>query len=139
MALNTAETLEGKKGFDVDLQYGKHFEHLIDDIFSGKCTAEVKTERDKWVGYGNIAVELEYRGKPSGLTRTESDIWVHNLAFNGELVGSFMIPVPVMRRIVDKMIEDKVARVTNGGDYFRSKLALLPIAEIMNYVRGECR
>lgn len=138
MGLNKATTVAGMKGFDVDLKFGKHFEHLMDDIFSGVYKAEVKTERDQWVGYGNIAIETECNGKPSGLTSTDADLWIHNLSYKGELMGSFIIPVDVMRSITEKMVEDKVARVTKGGDGWRSKLALLPIAEIMNYVRKEC-
>ena len=138
MGLNKATHLEGMKGFDVDLKFGKHFEHLMDDIFSGKYTAEVKTERDQWVKYGNIAIELECNGKPSGLTRTESDLWIHNLSFKGDLMGSFIIPVDVLRNVTEAMVNDKVARVTKGGDGFRSKLALLPITRIMDYVQKEC-
>ena len=139
MPLNDAKTLEGMKGWDVDLKFGKHFEEMIDDIFTGKHKAEIKTERDQWVGYGNLAIELEHNGKPSGLTRTESDVWIHNLAFKGKLMGSFLIPVDVLRSITEKMIEDKVARVTKGGDGWKSKLALLPINRILEYVQKECK
>lgn len=134
MALNKAKDYAGMKGFDVDLQFGKHFEELLDDIFSGVHKAEVKTERDKWVGYGNIVIETEYKDKPSGLTSTEADIWIHNLALDGELVCSIMIPVERLRQVTDAMVKDKVARVTKGGDGWKSKLALLPLSRFFEYI-----
>lgn len=138
MALNNAKDLHTLKKFDVDLQFGQEFEGLIDNIFSGADTAEIKTERGQWVKYGNIAIELECSGKPSGLTSTEASWWIHNLSYKGELMGSFILPVDVLRKVTDAMIEDKVARVTKGGDGYRSKLALLPITRIMDYVQKEC-
>lgn len=135
MGLNKAKDLEGMKGFDVDLQFGKHFEGLMDDVFKGVHKSEVKTERDQWIGYGNMVVETASNGKPSGLTRTESDLWLHNFSYKGELIFTLMVPVDRLRRTVDKMVEDKVARVTKGGDGWRSTLALLPLDEILTYLK----
>ena len=134
MPLNPAKHIEGMKGFDVDLKFGKHFEHLMDDIFSGVYKAEVKTERDQWVKYGNLAIELSCNNKASGLSRTEADIWLHNLSVKGELIASILVPVDVFREVVHKMVEDKVARVTKGGDGWRSELALIPIKTVMEYI-----
>ena len=135
MGLNKAKDLAGMRGFDVDLKYGKHFEELIDDIFSGVYQAEVKTERDKWVGYGNMVVEVAYKGSPSGLSTTTSDVWVHCFAAKGELVFALMIPSDVLREIVRKMEEDGVSRNTNGGDGWKSNLELLPIEKVVGYLR----
>jgi hypothetical protein len=133
MALNKAKTLEGMKGWDVDLAFGKHFEELMDDIFSGKHKMEVKTERDKWVGYGNMVVETEHNGKPSGLTRTTADLWCHNLAYKGELVCSIIIPVERLKQVV-KLAEEDGARVVKGGDGWKSKLTLVPLRSFFDYI-----
>lgn len=133
MGLNKAKDLEGMKGFDVDLQFGKHFEEMIDDIFKGVHTSEIKTERDQWVGYGNMVVETAHRDKPSGLTRTESDLWIHNFAYKGELVFSIMTPVERLKQVVELMAEDKVSRKTKGGDGWKSELHLLPLAQLLQY------
>ena len=138
MALNDAKTLEGMKGFDLDLKFGKHFEELIDDVFSGVTKAEIKTERDQWVKYGNLAIEIEHRDKPSGLSRTDAEIWVHNLSYKGKLMGAFMIPTDVLKDIVDKAVKNKEARVTNGGDKWASKLVLLPITQLLDFIKREC-
>ena len=139
MALNKAKDYEGKKGFDVDLEFGQHFEQLVDDLFCGRIKAEVKTERDKWKYYGNIVIELEYNGKPSGLTSTEAEIWVHLLSDEGRLVGGFILEVEVLRKIVKKMRANKIGRVTKGGDGYRSKLFLLPIDRLNEYIIKEAK
>jgi len=133
MGLNKAKDLEGMKGFDVDLQFGKHFEEMIDDIFKGVHTSEVKTERDQWVGYGNMVVETAHKDKPSGLTRTEADLWIHNFAYKGELIFSIMTPVSRLRQVVELMSKDKVSRKTKGGDGWKSELHLLPLAKLLQY------
>ena len=137
--LNKHTTLKGKRGFDVDLEFGKHFEELMDDIFSGVHKAEVKTERDQWLATGNIAIETHYGGNPSGLTSTLSDIWIHNLSLDGELVASIIIPVDRLRKIVEKMKQDKVGKTINGGDGWRSKLFLLPLDSLFKYIKGEAK
>ena len=45
-----------------------------------KNKIEVKTERDWWFKTGNIAIEVECNGKPSGIMATKADYWVHILA-----------------------------------------------------------
>lgn len=134
MPLNKATTLEGMKGFDVDLKFGKHFEQVIDDIFTGVTTAEVKTERDKWVNYGNIVIETAYKGKPSGLERTESDVWIHNLSVKGELIASIIIPVPILKQVVHDMQKAGETKETKGGDGWNSKLTLLPLSKLFDYL-----
>ncbi len=137
MPLNKATDLEGLRGFDVDLKYGKHFEELIDDIFSGVYKAEVKTERDKWMGYRNMVIETAYKGSPSGLSTTTSDVWVHSFASKGELIFSLLIPTDILRNVVEKMEEDGTSRNTKGGDGWKSQLELLPLDQIMTYLIAE--
>jgi len=136
MPLNPATDLEGMRGWDVCLNFGKHFEGEVDKMFDGRTKVEIKTEVDKWKQYGNIVIELEYNGKPSGLTATEAEVWIHLLTYKGHLVGGFIFPVDVLRKIVKKMLEDSVGRVTKGGDGYKSKLFLMPISQINNYLKG---
>ena len=133
MALNKAKTIEGMKGWDVDLQFGKHFEELMDDIFKGVHKSEIKTERDKWIGYGNMVIETEHNGKPSGLTSTTADLWIHNFAYKGELIFSLMVPVDRLRKAVTIAVEDG-ARVVKGGDGWKSKLTLMPLDNFIKYM-----
>ena len=57
--------------FDLDLEYGQIREKRVADLLKGS-KVEIKTERAWWRKTGNIAIEYEYRNKPSGIDKTES-------------------------------------------------------------------
>ena len=57
---------KNQKKFDLDLQYGKVREKKIAEMLENK-KIEVKSERDIWQKTGNIAIEYECYGKPSGI------------------------------------------------------------------------
>ena len=113
--------------FDIDLKYGKDRENSIEKILKeGKL--EVKTERDWWFKTGNIAIEVECNGKPSGITATKSDYWVHILANGDKDYCRLIFDVSTVKRLVKKYIN----KIKNGGDGFRSRFVLVPLAEIFD-------
>ena len=59
-------TKKDRKKFDIDLQYGTIKEEKIIDMFVNK-KIEVKSERGMWMKTGNICIEYESYGKPSGI------------------------------------------------------------------------
>ena len=130
MSLNKSKNLEGMRKFDVDLEFGKHWEEHIDEVFSGAKTCEVKTERDKWASTGNICIEIESYGKPSGLTSTEADLWVHNLVKDNELCCSLVFNTDKLRKIMEEMKPFTVM----GGDYKASKLYLVNIEKLLQAI-----
>ena len=83
--------MNNDKRFDIDLQYGQVFERKVADMLQNK-KIEVKTERDMWKSTGNIVVEFESRGKPSGIASTEAEYWFHNLAIGEEIVMTLVFP-----------------------------------------------
>lgn len=111
--------------FDIDLEYGRIGELFVADLF-GRY-AEVKTERSKWKQTGNLYIEYESRGKPSGLITTEADMWIHLLDDGGTIVGGFIIPVPYLKRRIKELVEAGKCIVKPGGDDFTSQGWLLPI------------
>ena len=119
------------KQFDVDLEFGQHWEEHIDDLFKGVKTCEVKTERDKWAKTGNICIELESWGKPSGINATTSDIWVQNLVKDGELVASILIPTDMLKKILPTLPQ----RTVMGGDNNASKLHLVNLTKLMEALK----
>ena len=64
-------------------------EEFVSDVLEGNSKIEVKTERDIWKTTGNIAIEIRCDGKPSGLSTTESTVWIHLLAYKGVIEGGF--------------------------------------------------
>ena len=77
-------TKKDRKKFDIDLQYGTIKEEKIIDMFVNK-KIEVKSERGMWMKTGNICIEYESYGKPSGIITTEADFWFHNLCIDDNI------------------------------------------------------
>jgi hypothetical protein len=76
--------------FDVDLKFGNKHEKKIGKLLGLKADEiEVKTERDWWDKTGNICIEIERRGKPTGLSITKAKVWVHVLAKLKKLTNKF--------------------------------------------------
>ena len=93
------------------------------------CTIEVKSERNWWKKTGNIAIEYEYRGKPSGIYATKSDYWFHRLEEDKEEFCTLVFKTSTLKKIVDKY-KDKLTK--NVGDNKASKCVLIPIKEMFS-------
>ena len=120
--------MKGNKKFDIDLKYGQIREQKVKEMFS-KCQIEVKSERSWWKKTGNIAIEYEYRGKPSGIYATTSDYWFHRLEGDRDEFCTLVFKTSILKGIVDKY-KDKLTK--NVGDNKASKCVLIPIKDIFN-------
>jgi len=132
LSLNNSKDIKEMRKFDVDLEFGKQWEEHIDEMFSGAKKCEVKTERDKWASTGNICIEIESYGKPSGLTSTEAELWVHNLVKDGELCCSLVFNTDKLR----KTMEEMEPFVIMGGDNKASKLYLVKIEKLIRALQN---
>ena len=120
------------KGFDIDLKFGKMGEEFTQQVFEGNSKVEVKTERDIWEKTGNIAIEMRCKGKPSGISTTESDVWIHLLSVNSVIKGGFLFKVDQLKALIKKRHESGGLKIVMGGDDNASQMALLPIKELFN-------
>ena len=125
-------TEEYAKGFDLDLKFGKLGEDFVRDMQLGNEKIEVKTERDIWKTTGNIAIEIRYKGQPSGLSTTESNVWVHLLSYKGFIEGGFLFKVDLLKEKIKKLFNDGEVKMTMGGDDNLSQMVLLPIKELFS-------
>ena len=121
-------SVEDRKKFDIDLNYGEVREQLVADMLQNK-KIEVKSERDIWQKTGNIAVEYESYGKPSGIKATESDYWFHNLCMGDEVYPTLVFRTDVLRRIIDSL---DYTKSVNGGDHNASRMYLLNIQKLFS-------
>ena len=126
------------KNFDIDLDFGKITERKLAEAFEGKGKLEVKTERwqgkhTQWKKTKNIAIEVRCRGKLSGISTTEAELWIHMLDDGG---GGFILETEHLKNLLRKMRDEKRLRIVDGGDIEEgyekgvSKLALIPIDEV---------
>ena len=99
---NLEPSKEDRKKFDIDLEYGKVREQFVADMLQNK-KIEVKSERDKWQKTGNIAIEYESYGKPSGINATEADYWFHNLCIGDDVFCTLVFNVDNLKKKIDKL------------------------------------
>ena len=121
-------TKENRKKFDLDLKYGTVREDKLAEMLQDK-KIEVKSERSMWMKTGNIAIEYESWGKPSGIRATESDYWFHNLCVGDNEYCTLVFKTEVLRTIVYKL--DKFKTVY-GGDNNASKMFLINLQKLLS-------
>lgn len=123
--------LKELRKFDLDLGFGLKYEKSLANVLKmGKV--EVKTERDKWFKSRNIAIELSYYGKKSGLATTEAEWWAHILTLDNDIKGVILLPVKELKRIVKESVRKGCGRIVMGGDDEASEIALIPLKDIAN-------
>jgi hypothetical protein len=125
---NLEPKTEDRKKFDLDLEYGKVREQMVADMLQDK-KIEVKSERDVWQKTGNIAIEYECYGKPSGINATESDYWFHNLCIGDETFATIVFDTNSLKRIIANL-DSK--RSVSGGDNNAARMYLLNLQKLFS-------
>ena len=125
---NLEPSIKNRKKFDIDLEYGKVREQLVADMLQNK-KIEVKSERDVWQKTGNIAIEYECYGKPSGINATESDYWFHNLCVGDNEFCTLVFKTDVLKTIVDELDSFKTVC---GGDHNASRMFLVNLQKLFS-------
>tara|TARA_R110001583_G_scaffold53060_1_gene164111 strand:+ start:150 stop:578 length:429 start_codon:yes stop_codon:yes gene_type:complete len=125
---NLAPSKENRKKFDIDLEYGQVREQLVADMLQDK-KIEVKSERDMWQRTGNIAIEYESYGKPSGIDATESDYWFHNLCVGEDTFCTLVFNTESLKKIIGNL---DYKRSVSGGDNNASRMYLLNLQKLFS-------
>lgn len=108
--------------WDIDLKFGNNKESELVKIINGD-KLEVKADR-KAHNTGNIAVEIECYGKPSGISVSKAK----HYAFVLEHI-TLIIETERLR----SMLNNKDYWVVFGGDNNASKMVLIPIRDLIKY------
>ena len=120
--------------FDVDLKFGNKHEKKIGKLLGLKTEEiEVKTERDWWAKTGNICIEIERRGKPTGLSITKAKVWVHVLSKGDKQLLRLVIDVPVLKKLAEKF-KDNWKMV---GDRRETKAIMIPFNKIIYEITND--
>ena len=120
--------IHDRKKFDLDLKYGKIGEEKVAEmLLDGKI--EVKSEKDIWQKSGNLCIEYESYGKPSGIKATESDYWFHNLCIGDDIYATIVFRTDILRKIIDSL---DYVKTVSGGDHYASKMYLLNIQKLFS-------
>ena len=110
----------------VDRTEGKHNYDLEATTKGGRIiTVEVKTDL---VGHrtGNVGLEFEQNGKPSGIMTTESDMWVW---FVKGLNKIYYFDTETVRSFITKELYHDVKEIVNSRFY------LIRIEDILEYAK----
>ena len=132
---------QDRKKFDLDLKYGQVREKIVANMLQDK-KIEVKSERGMWLQTGNIAIEYESYGKPSGINATDSDYWFHNLCVGDQVFATLVFETKMLKKIINESINANQVRSVSGGDHNASKMYLLKLdklfsSDVIKTFRGE--
>lgn len=116
-----------KSKFDIDLQYGNMGEQMVAEVLL-KSKLECKRDRKTW-HTGNIAVEFESRGKPSGLATTEADWWVFIIEDESNHPMMLFVHVDKLKEICRTIYKQQGWNY--GGDDNTSKMVLVKLSELL--------
>ena len=119
-------TKEKMSKFDLDLKYGQIREDKIAEMFTDK-KIEVKSERGMWMKTGNICIEYQSYGKPSGIANTEADYWFHNLCIGDDIFCTLIFDVPKLKKLIEKL---DFKKSVSGGDHNASRMWLVSIQKL---------
>ncbi len=112
--------------FRYDLEVGQEGERIVDSIFKDKL---IEVKRDSWIHItGNIAIEYESRGKPSGIATTHADYWV--IIFSGEYRDNVMLILETNKLKEVARHYYKKGNIKAMGDNNTSLAVLIPINEM---------
>jgi hypothetical protein len=110
-----------RAGFDIDLKTFTPREDSFAAILGGDKTVEVKS--DQICQYtGNVFVEFEQYGKPSGIAVTSADYW----AFEYEQDCWLLVPTGKLKSVARLAYRQGLRR--NGGDNNNFTGVLIPIS-----------
>lgn len=113
-----------------DMLFGRIGEEFTRDLFEGNTKMEIKTERDIWKRTGNIAIEIRCKGRPSGISTTESSVWLQLLSYKGVIEGGFILKVDLLKDKIKKLQKSGNLKMVMGGDFNESQMVLLPIKDL---------
>lgn len=121
------------KNYTHDLKFGEMKEKELADILLNQ-EIEVKTDK-MFCKTGNVAVEYESRGKPSGISKTKAKYWVFILVDRDLKTESMvLIPTSRLKKIARRYL--KTDRDVHGGDLDEkgiptSRMILIPAVRLV--------
>ncbi len=118
--------------FDIQLSEAKAHEKRLADIFDHGSIEliEMKTENFQWERTGNICIEYRQNGKPSGISVTKAELWVHKLRRGDQTICYLMFPIDRLKELCREAHRRGHWR-DNAGDGGRFHVILLRLKDIL--------
>lgn len=129
---DAAITQNRDRKFDLQLSRALIDERRLANIFaSGKIEKiELKSETWQWEQTGNICIEYRCDGRPSGISTTEADVWVHELKRENATIVYLLFPIDRLKELCRAAIKAGRAR-SGAGDGGRFDVVILRLKDIL--------
>lgn len=134
---DTNNDINDTKYFDFELQAAeaKQAEDKLRKALAG-AKVELKTERGQWHEKGNIVIEYESHGKPSGLAATKADYWVHELrTHDDETLVYMMFPIPMLNRLCNELMDEGRHNWRPGGEGKKMEMILVNLSTLFDRLK----
>ena len=118
---------KARPNFDLDLKFGQEKENELQEILHCE-TIECKTDK-LCQKTGNIFVEFEDAGKPSGIAKTKSAYYAICLYKEERKKKQIWVLIPT--EILKKLMKNYP--VKSGGDNWEAKGHIIPKQDLLNY------
>jgi hypothetical protein len=137
--------------FKRDLEFGQTFEKKLVDILpntgailttgcfkeydlrlyqDGKeVRYEVKADR-RAINTGNMVIEYEYNGTPSGIATTTADFYAYFVVRPFDLYDLYIIPVQALKTLIEQR---QYKRMVRGGDGGMSRMHIIGLSLVEKY------
>ena len=117
---------KAKPQFDLDLKFGQQKENELRETIEGKV--ECKTDR-LCQKTGNVFIEIESRGKPSGIHTTKSKYYAICLWVEKRKDQTWvLVPTKILKKLM------KSYPVKAGGDRWTSRGHIIPKEDLLNLI-----
>lgn len=114
--------------WDIDLSFGEVGEKNLYGIFKD---SKIECKRDRMALLtGNMAIEYEQNGKPSGIATSRADYWCYIFTDGDKDIFYFIIPISTLKNIARKYYEEGC--IKHCGDN-NNVVVLVPTKELFNY------
>jgi hypothetical protein len=124
-------TFNHDRKFDLQLDAALVRERELARILGDRdVKIELKSETWQWEQTGNICIEYQCDGKPSGISTTEADFWVHELRRDGQTLCYLMFPIERLKELARLAYADGRHR-KGGGDDGRFNTVILPLSWVL--------
>ena len=118
---------KARPNFDLDLKFGQEKENELQEILHNE-PLECKCDK-RCIDTGNVFVEFEDRGKPSGISITKSTFYAFCLYKKEREKKQIwvLIPTEILKKLMKKY------PVKSGGDNWEARGHIIPKEDLLNY------
>lgn len=118
--------------FDLQLSQALIDERRLAEIFAYRTIqrVELKSESVQWEDTRNICIEYARDGRPTGISITEADYWVHELKRDDKTLVYLMFPIDRLKELCRDAMKRGWSR-HGAGDGQRQSVILLRLWDIL--------